>query len=212
MTWTIDSTSKPSPWSKLRSFVGSDVRVVNVAGDHAFESWNAPFQIRMQGPKIMAVSHHDWQPLRTMEHLDEYSTYVLSAVGAATLYFLYLLLRTDAEAPVPYNVTPPEQAQPGWRGQVLQEPTLKVGALTRHIELPIDNSRSLARHSSNATLQQPVKPSGASTHLQQKASTAPLPKPKKPKYNGRVRHSPSAGRCSRRCSSSSSRIRKQSQE
>ncbi|OSS50277.1 hypothetical protein B5807_05053 [Epicoccum nigrum] len=60
------------------------------------------------------------------EALDEYSTYVLGAVGAATLYFLYLLLRTDLEAPVPYHVPPPEQAQPGWKGQVLQEPALKV--------------------------------------------------------------------------------------
>ncbi|KAF3052190.1 Meiotic Sister-Chromatid recombination aldehyde dehydrogenase [Didymella keratinophila] len=61
-----------------------------------------------------------------MEHLDEYSTLVLGAVSAATLLFLYLLLRTNPEAPVPYNVAPPEQAQPGWRGQILQEPTLKV--------------------------------------------------------------------------------------
>jgi acyl-CoA reductase-like NAD-dependent aldehyde dehydrogenase len=51
---------------------------------------------------------------------------VLGAVGAATLYFLYLLLRNDAEAPVPYSVAPPEQARPGWRGPFIQEPTLKV--------------------------------------------------------------------------------------
>ena len=61
-----------------------------------------------------------------MEHLDEYSALVLGAVGAATLLFLYLLLRTNPEAPVPYNVAPPEQAQPGWRGQTLEEPALKV--------------------------------------------------------------------------------------
>jgi hypothetical protein len=64
--------------------------------------------------------------LRAMEHLDEYRTLVFGAVSAATLFFLYLLLRTDAEAPVPYHVASPEQAQPGWRGPVLQEPTLKV--------------------------------------------------------------------------------------
>lgn len=73
-------------------------------------------------------------PLCIMDHLDEYSTYVLGVVGAATLYFLYLLLRTDAEAPVPYNVALPEQAQPGWRGQVLQEPTLKVRSLFRTLQ------------------------------------------------------------------------------
>ena len=71
-----------------------------------------------------------------MEQFDEYSSYVLGAVGAVTLCFLYLLLRTDAEAPVPYNVTPPEQAQPGWRGEVLQEPTLKAWHIRRAFENP----------------------------------------------------------------------------
>lgn len=61
-----------------------------------------------------------------MDSLDEYSTYVLGVVGAATLYFVYLLLRTDVEAPVSYHVTPPEQIQPGRKGEVLQEPSLKV--------------------------------------------------------------------------------------
>ena len=61
-----------------------------------------------------------------MDHLDEYSTYMLGTVGVLTLFFLYSLLRTCPEAPVPYNVAPPEQVQPGWRGQVLHEPTLKV--------------------------------------------------------------------------------------
>ncbi|KZM18740.1 Meiotic Sister-Chromatid recombination aldehyde dehydrogenase [Ascochyta rabiei] len=61
-----------------------------------------------------------------MEHVNECSGYALGAVGAVTLCLLYLLLRTDAEAPVPYRVAPPAQAQPGWRGVVLQEPTLKV--------------------------------------------------------------------------------------
>ncbi|KAF1929317.1 Aldedh-domain-containing protein [Didymella exigua CBS 183.55] len=63
-----------------------------------------------------------------MAHLDSLDdgTLVLAAVGAATLVFLYLLLRSDAEAAVPYTVAPPEQAQPGWKGPVLAEPALKV--------------------------------------------------------------------------------------
>ncbi|KAF1358929.1 ALDH-like protein [Lizonia empirigonia] len=61
-----------------------------------------------------------------MEHLDEPRAFVLATVGAVTLWFLYWLLRTDAEAPVPYSVAPPEQAQPGWRGAVLEQPSLKV--------------------------------------------------------------------------------------
>lgn len=64
-----------------------------------------------------------------MDHLEEHRTLVLGAVGAATLFFLYLLLRTDPEAPLQYSVPPPEQAQPGWRGSVLQEPSLKVGGM-----------------------------------------------------------------------------------
>ncbi|KAF2689379.1 ALDH-like protein [Lentithecium fluviatile CBS 122367] len=61
-----------------------------------------------------------------MEHLEGYNTYVLGAIGALTLGLFYILLRSDPEAPVPYNVTPPEQSQPGWKGEVLEEPSLKV--------------------------------------------------------------------------------------
>lgn len=61
-----------------------------------------------------------------MEHLDEPRAFVLAAVGAATLCFLYWLLRTHAEAPVSYIVAPPEQAQPSWRGAILEQPSLKV--------------------------------------------------------------------------------------
>jgi hypothetical protein len=98
------------------------------------------------------------------EALDDYSTYVLGAVGAATLYFLYLLLRTDIEAPVLYHVPSPEQAQPGWKGQVLQEPTLKVRMpLAGFFLIAPDTLRSQARRSSNATPRPQAKRSAAST-------------------------------------------------
>ena len=45
----------------------------------------------------------------------------LIAAGA-----LYLLLRSDPEAAVPYAIEAPAQAQPGWKGEVLAQPTLKV--------------------------------------------------------------------------------------
>jgi hypothetical protein len=61
--------------------------------------------------------------------MDEHGAYVLAAVGAVTLCTLYLLLRTDVEAPVPYSVEPPEQARSGWKGEVLEQPTLKVSVL-----------------------------------------------------------------------------------
>lgn len=63
-----------------------------------------------------------------MEHLEEYNTYVLGAIGAVTLVAFYFLFRGDPEAAVPYNVTPPQQVKPGWKGEVLEEPSLKVRA------------------------------------------------------------------------------------
>lgn len=74
----------------------------------------------------------------TMEHLEGSEAYVLGAVGAATLIVLYLLLRSNPEAPVPYNVTPPEQVKPGWKGEVLETPSLKVRPLEMVGEISID--------------------------------------------------------------------------
>ncbi|ORX93281.1 Aldehyde/histidinol dehydrogenase, partial [Clohesyomyces aquaticus] len=61
-----------------------------------------------------------------MERLEDFNLLVLGAIGTATLFCLYLLLKKDYEAPVSYNVTPPTQIQPGWQGGILEEPTLKV--------------------------------------------------------------------------------------
>lgn len=51
---------------------------------------------------------------------------LLGGIGLVTVYFAYLLLRSDPEAPVPYHVEPPEQIRPGWKGEVLEEPSLKA--------------------------------------------------------------------------------------
>jgi hypothetical protein len=61
-----------------------------------------------------------------METLEDYQPYLLSCIGISTLVLFYLLFRKDPEAAIPYNVTPPEQSKPGWKGQVLEEPALKV--------------------------------------------------------------------------------------
>ena len=61
-----------------------------------------------------------------MERLEDHNTYVLGAISAISLVFFYLLFRTDPEAAVPYEVTPPEQVKPGWKGEILEEPSLKV--------------------------------------------------------------------------------------
>ncbi|KAF2708341.1 aldehyde dehydrogenase [Pleomassaria siparia CBS 279.74] len=61
-----------------------------------------------------------------MERLEEYHSYILGAISLATLLVSYYFLRSDPEAGVPYNVEPPAQAQPGWKGEVLEEPSLKI--------------------------------------------------------------------------------------
>jgi len=61
-----------------------------------------------------------------MENLQDSSVYLLGAIGAATIVALYFLFRKDAEAAVPYHIEAPEQTRPGWKGKVLDEPSLKV--------------------------------------------------------------------------------------
>jgi hypothetical protein len=61
-----------------------------------------------------------------MERVGEYNAFVLSGMGALTLVFFYLLFKKDVEAPVPYHVAPPAEAAREWKGEVLDEPSLKV--------------------------------------------------------------------------------------
>lgn len=56
----------------------------------------------------------------------ELDAYIWGAISAATLLFFYLTLRRDVEGPILYNIALPEEAEPGWKGQVLDEPALKV--------------------------------------------------------------------------------------
>lgn len=65
-------------------------------------------------------------PTRIMERLEDHNPLLLYAVGVATLYLFYRLLRTDPEVAIPYHVAPPEQAALGWKGEVLQELSMKV--------------------------------------------------------------------------------------
>jgi delta 1-pyrroline-5-carboxylate dehydrogenase len=74
-----------------------------------------------------------------MERFEDYNAYVLGAIGALTLGLFYILLRSDPEAAVAYNVTPPEQSNPGWKGEVLEEPTLKVRPTALHSRDPVDS-------------------------------------------------------------------------
>jgi hypothetical protein len=47
----------------------------------------------------------------------------------AALSVIWVFCRADPEKPVKYVVEPPEQAKPGWKGEVLEKPTLKVQSL-----------------------------------------------------------------------------------
>lgn len=66
-----------------------------------------------------------------MDRFLDYNAVVFGATGLVPVLVSFLVLyilgrKSGLEAPVPYNVTPPEQARPGWKGEVLDEPSLKV--------------------------------------------------------------------------------------
>lgn len=52
-------------------------------------------------------------------------------VGVATINLLQILFRLDPEAAVPYDVTPPPETKPGWKGEMLKEPSIKVSFQAR---------------------------------------------------------------------------------
>ncbi|OAG05014.1 aldehyde dehydrogenase-like protein [Paraphaeosphaeria sporulosa] len=65
-----------------------------------------------------------------MERFEDHNPLLLYAVGVVTLYLFYRLFRIDPEAAVTYNVAPPGQVAPGWKGEVLQELSMKVPGST----------------------------------------------------------------------------------
>lgn len=69
--------------------------------------------------------------LRTMERItaradNDFSVYFYSSLWVAALSFIWFFCRADPEDPVKYAVEPPEQAEPGWKGEVLERPSLKA--------------------------------------------------------------------------------------
>lgn len=56
---------------------------------------------------------------------------IITALGAlVTIWLLYRLLRSDPGKPVKFSVATPEQCAPGWKGQELDQPTIKVSGST----------------------------------------------------------------------------------
>ena len=59
------------------------------------------------------------------------TTSIVAAItGLVTIWVLYRLLRSDPEKPVNFSVPTPEQCAPGWTGQALEKPSIKVSGST----------------------------------------------------------------------------------
>ncbi|KAF2116810.1 Aldehyde/histidinol dehydrogenase [Lophiotrema nucula] len=56
----------------------------------------------------------------------DFNVPILGAVGLVTLLIAYYLFRSSAEAAVPYHVAAPGQVQAGWKGEPLEQPSLKT--------------------------------------------------------------------------------------
>ncbi|KAL5118198.1 Meiotic Sister-Chromatid recombination aldehyde dehydrogenase [Pleosporales sp. CAS-2024a] len=56
----------------------------------------------------------------------DFYTVLYGSLWVAALSAIWFFCRADPEAPVQYAVEPPAEAQPGWRGRVLDKPSLKV--------------------------------------------------------------------------------------
>lgn len=71
-----------------------------------------------------AASHSQFK----MEHIPDELLNIagLAIVPVALILVIQFFFFTDPEAAVPYDVAVPEQARPGWKGEVLEQPSLKV--------------------------------------------------------------------------------------
>ncbi|KAF1991571.1 aldehyde dehydrogenase [Aulographum hederae CBS 113979] len=61
-----------------------------------------------------------------LEQLEDLSLYITLAVGALTLFLLIKSSLPDPEAAVNYTVPVPEQCRPEWKGEILEEPSIKL--------------------------------------------------------------------------------------
>jgi acyl-CoA reductase-like NAD-dependent aldehyde dehydrogenase len=69
------------------------------------------------------------QDLGTID-LDVPKTIAAIVFGLLSAWLLYYLLRSDPEKPVEFSVPTPEQCVPGWIGQELDQPAIKVPGST----------------------------------------------------------------------------------
>lgn len=79
----------------------------------------------------------------------------LVSTSLVLIVFRYTVLNNEDERPVTFKVPVPEQCSPGWTGEILDEPSIKV---CRSINLRVyrrtdSGSRRLVRVLYNATVQ-----------------------------------------------------------
>ena len=63
--------------------------------------------------------------LESLEELPHYNGWVYGTLWGLCILIAYLV-RKDPEAAVPYTVDAPEQIEPGWKGEEVEQTTLKV--------------------------------------------------------------------------------------
>ena len=66
--------------------------------------------------------------MRRMERItaradNDFNVVLYSSLWVAALSLIWFFCRADPEEPVKYVVEPPEQAEPGWKGEVLETPS-----------------------------------------------------------------------------------------
>ena len=75
----------------------------------------------------------------------DFYTVLYGSLWVVALSVIWFFCRADPEKPVKYVVEPLEQAKPGWKGDVLEKPSLKVQispSYSRNLQLTL--YRSLA--------------------------------------------------------------------
>ena len=66
-----------------------------------------------------------------LEHIPlDFKTATTVSCALLTLWLLYRAVRSDSEKAVDVSVPAPEQCEPGWRGQTLDQPAIKVSGST----------------------------------------------------------------------------------
>jgi len=70
-------------------------------------------------------------PISNMDRItaradNDFNVVLYGTLWIAALSFIWFTCRADPEEPVKYAIETPEQAQKGWKGEVLESPGLKV--------------------------------------------------------------------------------------